>query len=150
MEALKALKQSIKNLESLSKKVQSLELPSEVDELEVSAQEIVFRLQMQANQVAGELGPGFSKKRIELQQNAAARALKRLAGLRAKNNEVIPKKETAIKDPNSGDSKPESAEEKPVELEIKDKEKIEDDGNDNRQLESNSGDGKPESAEEAK
>lgn len=122
MFVLNELKKSVKELELVSKQLDKLDDISDLDEFEIKAQKLVFNLQMQANQVAGELAPAIMKKRTEVQQNAAHNTAMRV-------KEIV-----AAARAKAGDSKP----------------KVEDDGNNNRQHESNAGDSKPKSAKKAK
>lgn len=85
MFVLGELEKSVKALKEVADKLKAIDTIIELDTYEVSTQKLVFNLQMQANQVAGELVPLMSAKRIELQNGNAQRALERV---RAAQNKV--------------------------------------------------------------
>lgn len=75
MVVLEELKKSIKLLEQAAKDLDKIDTLGELDAYEPKTQKIVFNLQMQANQVAGELAPAVATKRTELRNSSAKNAL---------------------------------------------------------------------------
>lgn len=135
MFVLGELKKSIKFLEDMASELEKIDNITDIDAYELRAQKVVFNLQMQANQVAGELVPKIMNRRAELQTANAQSALERI---RAKRQELQEKIESG----NTIDE--------PKQEEIPEEPKVEDDGNSNRQQHSKAGNGKSKSSSKTK
>lgn len=84
MVVLNELKKSIKLLEQATKDLGKISTFGELDEYEIKTQKIVFNLQMQANQVAGELVPVIAAKRTNMRNDSAKNALERIKAVQEK------------------------------------------------------------------
>lgn len=106
MFVINALKESIKALEQSAKDFDHLDNLSDLDALESKTQKIVFNLQMQANQVAGELAPAFMNRRAELQNANAAELLRRIRERqeKVKDNIIKENKDATSIDGDSADT----------------------------------------------
>lgn len=105
------LKKSIQALEEANDKVKKIDNITNLDAYESATQKIVFNLQMQANQVAGELVPLIMNRRTELQKAN----LERIVARAKQAHENTTKKEVedggdSNRQPksNAGNSKPKS------------------------------------------
>lgn len=148
MFVLSELKKSIKTLEKIVKEVNKIDNITDIDAYETEAQKVVFNLQMQANQVAGELVPLIKDKRTSLQYSCANDALARIRAAQEEVQETIQNSEkNEVVEEASAEPEPEPEQPK---VEEKVEEKVEDGGDSNRQRESNTRNSKPKSTEETK
>lgn len=127
-----ALQESLKKFQKAAKDFESVDNITELDVLETDTQKLVFELQMQANQVAGELSHAFSNKRIKLQNANAADVMARL---RQRQQEALAKVAEV------------QAKNKIIEEKV---DEVKDGWNSNRQRKSNTGNRKPKSSKETK
>lgn len=98
MFVLNELKKSVKFLEDVAKELEKINNITDIDAYELKAQKVVFNLQMQANQVAGELVPKIMNRRAELQQGNAQVVLANIRALKAELAQKVKEKEDANSD----------------------------------------------------
>lgn len=100
MFVLNELRKSVKFLEDVTKELEKIDNITDIDAYELKAQKIVFNLQMQANQVAGELVPFIMNRRTELQTANARDIIEKLRKKRQEIQEKISHDTNASSVPN--------------------------------------------------
>lgn len=98
MKVLDCLKESVKLLEKAAKEIDTIDNITDLDVLEPRIQKTVFNLQMQANQVAGELVPRIRAKRTELQNGSAREMLANIRVLKEELSKKVKEKEDVNND----------------------------------------------------
>ena len=177
MYVLSELKKSVDNFDKLSKELDKIDNFNDLDAYETKLQKVVFNLQMQANQVAGEIAPLIAKKRTSIHTTGTNDLMERVRAIKAARKE---KENATTNNIDSIGDKPDSTSEElengapttagnqehmdgdipterpesdlPVQELPKEEnnEEVKDGGNDNRQSKSDSGNSKPKSSKKAK
>lgn len=133
------LAKSVTEFIEMCNNLDKIDSVAELDLFEVKLQKLVFKLQMQANQVAGKIAPIIIEKRHSLNNSTAVYVRNRLAQIREriKQQEEQDALSNNIDDINNDEKVEEKVEEK-------------NDRNSNRQRKSNSGNGKSKSSKKTK
>lgn len=98
MFVLNELKKSVVILDEMAKSLDNIDNLTDLDRFEPELQSVVFNLQMQANQVAGELVPQVTKRRQDLQQGNVQAVLASIRALKEELSERVKEKEDVNSD----------------------------------------------------